>query len=319
MRPEVLVWMLPCVLICLLIGAMIGQGLATRAMAGTIRRERERLVRALQVLMVSTEQLTNDVDVHNTELTTVRQSVKGIQTDGDLEVVQRTILANITAVVEANRKMEDDLVVTRYQLQSQAVELDRTRSEARTDPLSGLCNRKSFDEALRFAVSSHKRRGAPFALLLADVDHFKRINDTHGHQSGDRVVQLIGELLHVTCRSHDHVARFGGDEFGIILTRVDEEKARMAAMRIREEVARTNFHVGVDNARVSVTFSMGLAFPNSEDTVESVFQRADKALYTAKAAGRNCLHVQPMSPASAADLASKSNETEYSQELPATV
>ena len=295
---------------------MIGNGLANRAMAATLRREREKLVKALQVLMVSTEQLTKDVDVHNNELVSVRKTVRGLQTDGDLEVVQNKIMANISVVVEANRRMEDDLVVTRYQLQNQAVELDRTRVEARTDQLSGLNNRKCFDEALRFAVSSYKRRGASFALLLADVDHFKRINDTHGHQSGDKVVQKIGELLTTVCRSHDHVARFGGDEFGIILTRVDEEKARLAATRIREAVERTNFDVGVDNARIAVTFSMGLAFPLPTDGVEAIFQRADKALYEAKAQGRNRVQVNANTK-STVEL--QSPEAQFSQEMPTAV
>lgn len=314
LRPEVLVWMLPCVLISLIIGAMIGQGIAQRAINLTLRTEREKLLKALQVLMVSTEQLTKDVDVHNSELVTVRKNVRNLQIEGELEQVQRQIMANISAVVEANRRMEDDLVVTRYQLQNQAVELDRTRLEARTDQLSGLSNRKCFDEALRFAVSSYKRRGASFALLLADVDHFKRINDTHGHQSGDKVVQKIGEMLTATCRSHDHIARFGGDEFGIILTRVDEEKARLAAARIREAVERTNFDVGVDNARIAVTFSMGLAFPLPSDGVDSIFQRADKALYEAKAQGRNRIQIQSSElPAPAL----QSPEAQFSVEMPA--
>jgi diguanylate cyclase len=308
--------MLPCVLISLLIGAMIGNSLANRAMVATMRREREKLVKALQVVMVSTEQLTKDVDVHNSELVSVRKTVRGMQTDGDLEQVQNQIMANISAVVEANRRMEDDLVVSRYQLQNQAIELDRTRVEARTDQLSGLSNRKCFDEALRFAVSSYKRRGASFALLLADVDHFKRINDTHGHQSGDKVVQRIGEMLAQTCRSHDHVARFGGDEFGIIITRVDEEKALLAAMRIREAVERTNFDVGVDNARIAVTFSMGLAFPHPTDGVDSIFQRADKALYQAKAQGRNRINVHPHTD-TAVEL--QSAEAQFSVEMPTIV
>ncbi len=190
--------------------------------------------------------------------------------------------------------------MTHYRLEEQAQELDRTRREARTDQLSGLANRKSFDEFLQFVISQHNRKGTPFALLLADVDHFKRINDTHGHQAGDRVVELLGETLKHLTRDRDHVARFGGDEFAMVLVGVDSVNARRAAARIRAAVERTNFDVGEEGARIAVTLSMGMSFPQTQDSANAVFDRADKALYRSKEAGRNQLHVWNPQPDSTA-------------------
>jgi diguanylate cyclase len=288
---EVLVWVISCVLISVGLGVIIGNGIAVRSMTWHLRKDREKLIKALQTLLSSTEKLSTDVGTHSSELVSVEQSVSDLATDGDLESVQDALLNQIGAVLQANKRMEDDLVVTRYKLEEQAQQLDKTRKEARTDELSGLANRKSFDEAFQFALSQYKRNKVPFALVLADVDHFKRINDVHGHQSGDRVVTRIGKVLNELCRDRDHISRYGGDEFGIILMGASDENARRAAARIRAAIERANFDVGSEGGRIAVTFSMGMAFPREDDSTESMFERADQALYQSKKAGRNQLHV----------------------------
>jgi diguanylate cyclase len=284
--------MIPCVLVSVGIGFVIGRGVAVRTLTGRLKTERQQLIHALQQLLHSTDRLTSDVDSHNSELVSMEQSVQGMfPGDSDWEAVQTALLTKIAEVLQSNRRMEDDLVLTRYRLEQQAQELDRTRVEARTDSLSGLANRKSFDERLRYVVSQYGRHGKPFGLLLADVDHFKRINDTHGHHAGDLVVARLGETLRELTRDADHVARLGGDEFAIILTDVEAENARRAAARIRAAIEQTNFAVGEGGARVAVTVSIGMAFPKDSDTAETVFQRADQALYRSKAGGRNQLQV----------------------------
>ncbi|HEY6562929.1 MAG TPA: GGDEF domain-containing protein [Pirellulaceae bacterium] len=289
LRSEVLLWILFCVLVSMGIGAVMGRGLALRYFHHKMQKERQSLVKALQVLLESTDQLSLDVGTHKSELADVEQTVVALPVDSDFEAVQQVFLEQINAVVESHKRLEDDLVVTRYQLVEQSQELDTARVEARTDELSGLSNRKAFDEALQFAISSFKRKGTSFALALADVDHFKRINDVHGHDSGDRVVARVGDVLRDHCRGHDLVARFGGDEFAVIFTKVNQEQADVAANRLWAAIGRTNFDVGLDGARIAVTFSMGLAYPQIDDSVETIFKRADQALYRAKQGGRNRL------------------------------
>jgi len=287
---EVIIWVLPLVLISVGIGFILGRELVLRGENRRIRREREKMLKAMQVIVSSTEQLTSDVDTHNTELASVEKTVSDLPVTGDFDNIQSVLIKHINAVVESNMRLEDDLVVTRYQLEEQAQELDRTRVEARTDALSGLSNRKAFDETLQFMISKYNREGDEFSVVLCDVDHFKRINDTHGHQSGDSVVSILGTALRQYVRPVDHVFRFGGDEFAILLVGLSEENARRAAARIRAAVERTNFDVGIHGARVAVTLSMGMAFPRVDDTIETVFDRADQALYASKSGGRNQLH-----------------------------
>jgi diguanylate cyclase len=288
---EVLVWILPCVLVSVGIGFVIGRSYALRNLTGKLKQEQAAMVTALQSLVESTEQLTSDVDSHNTELASVGQTVCDMDVGNTFATVQRTLLGHIADVIESNRKLEDDLVVTRYRLEEQAQELDRTRREARIDSLSGVPNRKAFDEALAFMVAKFKRRNVAFSLMLLDVDHFKRINDTHGHQSGDRVVTLLGEKLKEQVRPSDFVGRFGGDEFAILFSGLDHHTSQRVAERIQQAVEQTNFDVGIGNARVAVTLSMGMADVRDNDTAETIFERADKALYRSKKCGRNQLNV----------------------------
>jgi diguanylate cyclase len=284
---EVMVWVLPLVLISIAIGCLMGRSYALRNLNRKIRREREQALKALRTIVQGAERLTSDVDSHNSELASVGQSVCDIKAGEEYHSIQKQLLEHIAEVIESNKRMEDDLVVTKYRLEKQAQELDRTRREARTDTLSGVANRKAFDEALQFSISNLKRNRKPFALLLMDVDHFKRINDAHGHQAGDHVVMRLGEAFRTHVRTKDFVGRYGGDEFAILLSRVLPDKAAEIADRIRISIQQTNFGFGDGAAKLAVTLSMGLACADSEEMAGTVFERADQALYKAKESGRN--------------------------------
>lgn len=287
----ILLWLVPCILVSLIIGGFVGYSFALRRHGKLIHDERQKTLVALQEVLDSADELTSEVDTHNTELESVGRSVDDLSTSGGYEVVKQTLLSQIATAIESNRRLEHDLVCTKYRLEEQAQELDRTRIEARMDPLSGVGNRKAFDESLQFMASKFQRHGTCFALLLIDVDHFKWINDTHGHQSGDLVVQRLGEAFKSVVRPGDHVARFGGDEFGILFVGADAEGGERAAHRVREKIEQCNFDVGLNDARVAVTLSMGLAACEPDDTPASLLRKADAALYRSKEAGRNRLTV----------------------------
>lgn len=272
---------LPCTLAIFGIGYYLGRV--------RVKHERQLVMKALTKIIDNADELSHDVDCHNNKLAAMEQQVEDLHVSGEMAEMQQLLLGHISKVVSSNRKLEDDLNCARYKLETQAHELDRTRQEARTDQLSQLNNRKAFDEALVFWLSSHNREDKDFALVLIDVDHFKWINDTHGHKAGDDVVSGVGALLKKHLRPNDFIARYGGDEFAILLDIPVLEAAMTAAERIRAAAESENFSAAGYGERIAITFSMGLAMVRDGDSVESLFKRADGALYQAKEAGRNCL------------------------------
>jgi diguanylate cyclase (GGDEF)-like protein len=162
---------------------------------------------------------------------------------------------------------------------------EKLEAEARTDPVTGLRNRRAFDEELGRLFAQRQRQGTTFSLILADVDDFKAINDRHGHLAGDAVLRVVAETLRATLREMDLVCRFGGDEFAVICAGSSRVEATVAAERARQAIARTP--VGLTNGALSVTISLGVAETQPGEVSEGLIRRTDEALYAAKQAGRN--------------------------------
>jgi len=156
---------------------------------------------------------------------------------------------------------------------------------ARHDLLTGLANRAAFDAALERAVAACRRHGRPLALLLADVDHFKAVNDGLGHAAGDEVLRELARLLQPLVRRDELLARFGGEELAVLLPEADREAARAAAERIRSAVESHRFASG----ELRVTLSLGVAVLEAEEEPAALVTRVDGCLYEAKRAGRNCV------------------------------
>ncbi len=155
-----------------------------------------------------------------------------------------------------------------------------------TDDLTGLYNRKHLMETLSSEVIRSGRHRHPFTLLIIDIDHFKQVNDTHGHQSGDEVLCRLAAVFRETIRDCDYVARYGGEEFIILLTEIEPQLSLDAAERIRKRTAQETIHSGGES--ISVSVSIGAAFfPGDGDTPQTLIQKADRALYAAKESGRN--------------------------------
>jgi diguanylate cyclase (GGDEF)-like protein len=171
-------------------------------------------------------------------------------------------------------------------LQEQAVEIEAHISRSLTDPLTGLPNRREFNERLEERMGAWNRRREVFSLLLLDVDHFKKLNDQYGHLAGDQVLASLGGALRGAIRREDAIARYGGEEFAILLPNTSLEQTAPVAQKVREAVARTV--VRHDEHTIAVTVSAGIATIQPDERVEALIQRADAALYAAKAAGRNC-------------------------------
>jgi diguanylate cyclase (GGDEF)-like protein len=162
---------------------------------------------------------------------------------------------------------------------------------ATTDSLTGLPNRRSFFEALGREISRSRRHGNPLTLILCDIDHFKEVNDTYGHDAGDRVLRQFGQRLRQTLRTEDLPARYGGEEFGVILPETDLPEAVQIAERLRALVEEAPFFGGSEKDAlppIPLTASFGVSrFEGERDHMEALFSRADCMLYQAKGKGRN--------------------------------
>lgn len=164
--------------------------------------------------------------------------------------------------------------------------MERAQRMAMTDPLTGLLNRRAFLEALSPRVEGALHGAAELALLLLDIDHFKQINDTRGHASGDLVLAAVGGMLGRFVREDDLVARWGGEEFVVALPGSDHTTGLSIAERLRETLAELEL-VDAEGRALAVTASIGLTTLGPGDDVDTLMRRADEAMYLAKAAGRN--------------------------------
>ena len=169
---------------------------------------------------------------------------------------------------------------------------DMLEQQSFLDGLTGLWNRAYLDRRLESELNVAERYGRPLSVVMADVDNFKRINDTHGHLFGDVVLQGIAESLSASARRSDIVARYGGEEFGVLLTDTNLKSAIYVSERLRMSVEGRRYAARNEVVRVSASF--GVACTEEVEgrlSPELLLQAADRALYVSKEAGRNCVHL----------------------------
>jgi len=221
------------------------------------------------------------------------------------EIVGSLVLETREAV-ETNRAMDARLKETRGEIETLRESLEAARAESLTDSLTGIANRKHFEDTLMKAVSRADAHGSPLALMVIDIDHFKHFNDTYGHLTGDQVLRLVGMTMRENVRPTAMLARFGGEEFGIILPETNLEDAVRAAEQIRVSVmSRELVKRSTGEPLGRVTVSVGLATFRPGDTANSLLERADACMYTAKRNGRNQIttDAQPGEPSSLPNVA----------------
>jgi len=167
--------------------------------------------------------------------------------------------------------------------------LEKAIRDATIDPLTGVANRKSFEAAMRKLAGDAMNNGEELALLMIDVDHFKNVNDTWGHQTGDMVLRHVAQMLQQSVRGEDHVARYGGEEFAVMLPRTDTESAVVVGQNIRHALGRASLRVETAPPITPVTISIGVSCYEPGDQLSEWVNRSDAALYRAKREGRNCV------------------------------
>ena len=190
------------------------------------------------------------------------------------------------ATEERNIKLTQQLSQMEQETQELQVMLRENRTKLMYDGLTGIYSRMAYDERIVQELSRWSRYQTPFSYAMLDIDHFKRINDTYGHNAGDKALRIVAQIMQSYLRQSDYVFRIGGEEFVLLLTSTDAEAAASLVEKMRNGIAESSFHF--KGEPVSLTLSAGITETRDGDNVESIYERADEALYRAKHSGRNC-------------------------------
>jgi diguanylate cyclase len=225
---------------------------------------------------VDVEQHSSQMEEMNAQLTTAGRQQPN------------TIIDAVTKLVQANQHMQEKLASTEDKLREQARQIESRSLEARTDSLTLLANRRSFDEEVARRVAEFRRHQRTFSVIMIDIDHFKKFNDAYGHQAGDEVLRNVARALRRKMREMDLVARYGGEEFAVVLPGTPIEDAKRAAGRARKAVEQVR--VRFEGRDLQVAVSVGVAEVLAGEGSCGPVKRADAALYASKNAGRNCVH-----------------------------
>jgi diguanylate cyclase len=209
-------------------------------------------------------------------------------TPDDLRALVNGLLAATREMEQRTRSLEGELQKSGEQVKELRSKLDNVRKESLTDPLTNIANRKAFDDAVRQAVEHMAEAPEAVTLLLCDIDHFKKFNDSWGHQTGDQVLRLVASCLAENVKGRDTAARYGGEEFAVLLRGTGLDAALKVAEQIRQTVETKKLvKKSTGDVLGTISISIGVAQFAPGEAAEAVLARADACLYGAKQSGRN--------------------------------
>lgn len=256
-----------------------------------MRQELARLLKEVISFVYNTVAHTDRSNTHINELLT--RFNRDMSPQEVHEVVEQ-ILEETRQAVSNGELLSERLNTAVAEVQTLKKELDQSKREAKTDTLTGLANRKAFDELVTKVTNDADSSGLDVCLLFCDLDIFKEVNDKHGHLVGDQVLKVVSNTLKDSVKGRDLVARYGGEEFSIILLNTSLQNAKTLAENIRKEIASKRIQrKDTRESLGQVTMSFGVARYVPTEGVESFMQRADRALYMSKRKGRNCVSEAP--------------------------
>ncbi|MES0882176.1 GGDEF domain-containing protein [Roseibium sp. SCP14] len=256
--------------------------------------------REVEELVDSIKLCTDATSDYGAALEQAGEKIKSVADPEKLQIYVTHLVKSTQNAVSSNRKLESQLLESKKHIESLQSALEAIRYESLTDELTTLNNRKHFENSIEKITDQSNESGRGFALLMTDIDHFKKFNDTYGHQTGDQVLRLVALAVKQNIKTQDVACRYGGEEFAIILPHTDLEEAKKIGESIRTAVMSKELvkrSTGENLGRV--TISVGIACYQNMDTPHSILSRADEALYSAKNAGRNLVRTeQDLDPSS---------------------
>ncbi len=234
------------------------------------------------------ENAGKDSTVYGTALDQAGQHMQPKEPDAPFARVLDTLVAATRHMQARTQSLETELQRSSHEISQLKDNLDTIHKETLTDPLTGLTNRRGFDEEISHCFRVAEKTKQNFSLIIADLDHFKRINDTFGHLTGDQILRLAARCVSEAVKGRDTAARYGGEEFAILLPGTGRGGAMAVAEQIRKAVqSKKVVKRSTGEAIGTVTISLGVTEWSSLDTIDSLIERADACLYTAKREGRN--------------------------------
>lgn len=271
--------------VLLSMGAVMGARYSRRQISESedpiSERNREHVLHLLRELENWTSEYSGNVDEYQGKLDELSKAVGA--SVGNSQAENRVVML-LQQIMSNNDKLKVRLDAAEKQLEKQTSQIESYLTEARTDGLTGLYNRRAFDQKLEEFFTGYRNGGRSFVVTIIDIDKFKTINDTHGHQAGDIVLKQMAQILRTELDQAIIVARFGGEEFAVITNgplRIVAEKMN----EVRKLIAKTK--MDTSETLIDITISVGLSEPRGDLVVGSVLRRADESLYTAKNIGRN--------------------------------
>ncbi len=208
--------------------------------------------------------------------------------NGDPRLIIQALVSELTKASRRATTLERNFTETAKQLETVQLSLAKAEMQSKTDALTGLANRRSFDDVLRSAMIHAMETAEPLCVLMIDIDHFKRFNDTHGHLVGDQVLRLVAKVLRDSLRDSDLAARYGGEELVAVLPGIDLTSCGEVAERVRRRISDAKLTKRTSGQEIgSVTVSIGVAQFRLGEAGDTLIERCDRGLYRAKNAGRN--------------------------------
>ncbi len=239
------------------------------------------------------DSISDTAEQSNQYSAALRGDIKALderQLDEELSPLLDNLSANATAICDVNDAFQSELSKAQAKIEQLKVELQKSRFEANTDPLTGLCNRRVLDTIFNEFVEDRDRDD--LSLVIMDIDKFKLFNDTHGHLLGDQILKYVGGLLKKECPKDSEAIRFGGEEFAIICPSLKQNEALDIAEKVRKKLEAVPFTNKKTGEKIPpITASFGVAYRKMNEGLSSIIERADKALYKAKSGGRNQVQV----------------------------
>jgi diguanylate cyclase len=251
----------------------------------------------IELLTSAMVELDSESQEYNQKILRQSEKIELITRLDDIKKIKQALAQEIEQIRETVKEKQtrdiDKLEKLSQQVSTLNVQLKTAREDSLTDGLTGINNRKGFDQYLQEFVDKNAISSSEFSMLLLDIDDFKKVNDTYGHQIGDRVILAVVNKCRQSIRNEDFLARYGGEEFVIILSGASLRNAVKKAKHICKTIASTRYSLDLAEVNpgqtLSVTVSLGVSRYRKSDTVTSITARADKALYSAKNSGKNCV------------------------------